>query len=323
MKDYSSSTNSSFTNSSSTNSSSTISTYLTSPVLKITSLALASFLLMPSVYASEGSLASKLGSTADTTLRIRSFQRPRNSRTQTTLSQTAGRNQDNPIVAAARTFFQPPSNPRPRSGSQTSMGTRQGSCLADADTSLAALGPSSVVGRTTSSRPSFTWYLPPVQTSPIVQFRLLAPDESGIPVAIHTAHLDYASGYSTYQIPDDVPALVDGVEYRWQVIVACDPNSPSRSIGQELSIEKVAASPSLMQSISSSDNAIQQALAYGRAGIWYDAIAAVAQAQTIDAQVVRAGFLQDLAVVESEQENVQRDFLEDLLELAGVGANRN
>lgn len=225
---------------------------------------------------------------------------------------------DNPSPEVANTSFRPPRNPRP-AGSRTTTGRRSGGCLGDQESLFAMLGPNSVMGQTSLGHPEFVWYLPPVE-SPVeppveppiesssepvstgalpVTFRLLALNEANIPAPIHTAQLAYTPGYMTYQLPDSVPALVGGQEYRWQVIIDCDPSSPSRAIALELSLERVAASASLMQMLSAITSPAESAVAYGEAGLWYDAIAPVARARTAEERAVRTDLLCSLAASES------------------------
>ncbi|MEO0771127.1 MAG: DUF928 domain-containing protein [Cyanobacteria bacterium J06649_4] len=215
--------------------------------------------------------------------------------TQTTLAQA------DPLTAATTLSFRPPRNPRVRSRDQTTTtGTRADLCLTNPETSFAMLGPNAVVGRTASARPKFVWYLPPTEENFPVEFRLLAPNDAGIPVPIHTASFAYAPGYNVYQLPDDTPALVSGPEYRWQIVVECDPAYPSRAVTQELSIERVTVSAALSQQLESATNTVQSAIAYGDAGVWYEAIAAVAQAQSAEEQAVRTRFLYNLAAAEED-----------------------
>lgn len=214
------------------------------------------------------------------------------------------------ILTTTGTHFRPPNNPRPLSGPRTTTGTRTGGCLSSAETAFAMLGPTDTVGRTLSSHPEFVWYLPESEIAFPVSFRLLSFNEQGILVPIHTTELSYAAGFTRYQLPLDRPALAPDQEYRWQIIIACNPNYPSRSLAQELSFEVVPSSATLTQAIASSTSAAERAAIYGEAGIWYDAIAQVAQATTATEQELRAGLLRDLATTEVEDEQLSRDILD-------------
>jgi len=206
--------------------------------------------------------------------------------------------------------FRPPSNPRRVRGYRTTTGTRQGSCVGNADTAFTVLGPSEMVGLSASVRPDFVWNLPASQESYPVQFRLLAPNAEGIPEPVHTEELSYKAGITKYALPAEVADLSPDIEYRWQVVVVCDENYLSRSLNQELSFEVVPPAPTLQQSLQSATTAAQRALVYGEAGFWYDAIAQVAQSSDSDAQAVLQTLLGDLAAVEADNESLSEDLLE-------------
>ena len=237
-----------------------------------------------------------------------------NSQPQPSSQTTAAGTRNNTIVEMANTLYRPPSNPRPRSGSRTTTGTRQGTCLGNQDTPFAALGPDAIVGRTSKSHPSFTWYLPPTANDVPVVFRLLAPNEAGMPARVHSVELAYTPGYVTYQLPAEVPGLVSGQEYRWQVIIECDPRSPSRALVQELSVERVAASADLVRQLSVAATVAEEAAAYGAQGFWYDAIALVAQPQSVQDRAVRTELLRNLA----EAESMPSPWRDSLLEIADM-----
>ncbi len=233
-------------------------------------------------------------------------------------SQTTTAGTRNTIAEITNNLYRPPSNPSPRSGSRTTTGTRQGTCLGNQDTPFAALGPDAVVGRTSKSHPSFTWYLPPTENDVPVIFRLLAPNEAGTPTRVHSVELAYTPGYVTYQLPSEVPGLVSGQEYRWQVIIECDPRSPSRALVQELSVERVAASAELAGQLSAAATVAEEAVVYGAQGLWYDAIAPVAQSQSAQEKAIRTELLRNLA----EAERTPSPWLDALLEIAERTSNQ-
>lgn len=212
-----------------------------------------------------------------------------------------------PLAITAGTYFRPPRNPSP-SGPRTTTGTRTGSCVGNPTTAFTTLGPDSVVGYTAATRPEFVWYLPASEKVFPVTFRLLAPNEQGIPAPIHTAELTYTAGFSKYQLPPNLPALSANQEYRWQIIVECDPARPARSLAQELSFELVPA-PAAIAQLSADATPVEKAIAYAEQGLWYDAIAQVAQATTPRAKQMRFELLRDLAESESVDESLRQDLL--------------
>lgn len=218
------------------------------------------------------------------------------------------------FAPAAMAGFTPPPNRKPVTGHRTTTGTRQGSCVDNTQTAFTLLGPDSSIGQTASDHPKFVWHLPESDEDYAVQFRLLAPNEQGIPSLVHTDTLSYEAGFNKYSLPDSVAALSPNVSYRWQVVVVCDPSYLSRSLSQELFFEVVPASPGLQQALDSATTDVERALAYGESGLWYDAIAQVAKSNTPQAKSVRRALLTDLAA--TEPENLV--FSENILRIADV-----
>lgn len=205
------------------------------------------------------------------------------------------------IVTSTGTYFRPPRDRDRATGPRTSTGTRRGGCLGAMATAFTMLGPNApdtVLGQTISNRPTFVWHLPETrenQAFPVV-FRLLAPDaKDNIPVPIYETTLAYTPGFMTHQVPTTVAALSTGIQYRWQVIVECNPAYPARAMFQELLFTVVPSTSELSQALTTATTDTEQAIAFGQAGVWYDAIAQVAQATTPTDQQTRKGLLTDLA----------------------------
>lgn len=217
------------------------------------------------------------------------------------------------VLTSTGTYFRPPDS-KPLSGPTTPTGTRRGGCLGITETAFTLFGPSSadgILGHTTSERPAFVWHLPETErTFPII-FRLLAPDADNIPDVIYETALDYTPGFMAHQLPTTEPVLSPDTEYRWQVIIECNPAYPSRAIRQELFFEVVPTSTELSQALATATTNTERAIAYGQAGVWYDAIAQVAQATTPTDHQTRNGLLVDLAAsLPPTEEQLSQDILE-------------
>ena len=208
-------------------------------------------------------------------------------------------------IGTTGTYFVPASDiGRPR-GPRSTTGTRGGSCLNDADavTAFTGLGPSSVAALTVSPRPQLAWYLPESEDEFPVEFRLSAVDGEGLPTLLYQTELAYTAGLVTYQLPEDAPALEIGKEYRWQVIVKCNPNRPSHSLVSDLPLQRVAPSTELVQALEGATTDAERAIAYGNAGIWFEALARVTQTEADLQQRLLTGLLKDLATAELDSNN--------------------
>lgn len=212
------------------------------------------------------------------------------------------------------THFRPPKDASPLTGPNIGNGgSRNGSCLGSTQTAFAAFGPNTpgeVLGRTVSPHPTFVWYLPDSETTAPVIFRLLAPNENDVPIAFFTETLDYTPGFVTYQLPDTMPPLSPGISYRWQVIIECNPLRPSQALIQKLAFEVVPKTAALSQALAKATTDAERASAYGQAGIWYDAIATVAQATAVSDQQLRGQLLTDLlSAISPDLRRLRQDIL--------------
>ena len=218
------------------------------------------------------------------------------------------------LMAKAGTHFQPPKDATASSRARTTTGTRRGGCLGPTETAFTIFGPDAsekVLGRTTSGYPTFVWHLPETTTDFPVIFRLLAPNEANIPVAIYETTLTYSSGFVVHQLPSTLSPLSPQTEYRWQVIIECNPEFPSQALIQELSFEVVPPTTALSQTLAVATTAAEKAIIYGQEGLWYDAIAQIIQMQSIDDKQALQGLLSDLAVsMPPHQEQLRQNILE-------------
>lgn len=212
------------------------------------------------------------------------------------------------VVSRLFGSFRQPDPKRP-SGPTTVTGSRGGRCLGAAQPTFTTLGPDETIGLTASNRPEFVWYLPASDIAYPVTFRLLVLNTEKDFTLVHTEDLAYTSGFTKYSLPAKVADLSPDKEYRWQVVVQCNPAHPARSLVQELSFEVVSPSASLLRSLNAATTDADRALAYGQAGFWYDAIAQVAQSVSSQDKAVRQSLLEDLANTATEDEQIKEDIL--------------
>jgi hypothetical protein len=148
------------------------------------------------------------------------------------------------------------------------------------------------IGQTTSSHPTFFWNLSQSVSVPI-QFTLV---ERGVAEPLFAKQIDSpAAGMMKLELPKDKPGLVSGRAYKWSVTLICNARRPSANPYFYSWIERVPTPPELEQklgSMSSSSNSLGQtispesanqerelALIYAQKGLWYDALASIAEAQ--------------------------------------------
>ena len=199
------------------------------------------------------------------------------------------------IKYAALAEYQKPDtqNDAPEGEETTITGTRGlGSCSQAATTSFTALAPYGHTGKSANTHPTFAWHVPDADTYPI-QFRLYEYTASeGKGKAIAKTTLSSTPGIMTYTLPSDSPGLTAGQKYIWQVILVCNPNSPSQSLVVGTGIDIVDRPSEIVAQLSNTEDPIAKADIYAEAGLWYDALGEVAvhsedsQAQAFTSQLI-------------------------------------
>ena len=191
--------------------------------------------------------------------------------------------------------YTPPPNPsKPKeTGTNT---TRGGSCEGDSSSVLTALVPFSHMGQTISGHPTFTWFVPD-RTSRPLQFRLFS--RSG--QALYRTEMQSQPGIMSVALPSNLPQLSIGQSYRWQVVLVCDRNVPSRNVVATAEIQVVAPAASLQTQLAAAQTPQQRIDLYAQAGLWYDAIAEARKAsETSQSQAAVLELLDALAGSEAE-----------------------
>lgn len=181
----------------------------------------------------------------------------------------------NEIMGGGTRAYQPPTDAiHPR---RTTGGGTRGGCDGRATTSLTAIAPQSHIGQTAHLRPTLTWHMADALPVPLaLQIYRYTSDDPGDDRLEPVAFFDLGqsqTGWMTFTLPDDLPPLDVGETYRWKIIMQCSESQPSRNRIDEADLQVVA----LPTATEITGNAVQQAQQYAAAGLWYDAIAVLAQ----------------------------------------------
>ena len=164
-------------------------------------------------------------------------------------------------------FFAPKGKGAPQ---QSQGGASRGACFGDASSLehgmnlITLITPDTNRGLSVAARPVLFAHVSP-SLARQVYFSLKNDDESYFYEQTVTLT---SSGMLRFQLPDDAPELQVGEEYRWSVALICGnrlaPDSPWASAVIErsdaLTLETQSMTP------------MEQASAYGRAGLWYDTV---------------------------------------------------
>jgi Domain of Unknown Function (DUF928) len=170
--------------------------------------------------------------------------------------------------ATAKSIYTPPSG---LGQPKTTQGGGSRGCTQPTRAKFTLLVPADRIGSTLASHPTFGWYISGEMTTPM-KFSLVEPGSSQ---PVWTQEITAQKpGFNQLTLPTEAPALTPGQRYRWTLAQVC-PNKRltdrTAARGWVQRIESQAAAPALPTA------AADRAEALLRAGVWYDALAALFQ----------------------------------------------
>ncbi|NES25525.1 MAG: DUF928 domain-containing protein [Symploca sp. SIO3E6] len=172
--------------------------------------------------------------------------------------------------------FEPP--PGKNKPGQTAGGATRGQCSLqqqDSNKPLTLLTPANQEGLTIAERPTFFFYVPHASIEQ-AEFTLISQDEE---YAYQTNFsLESKGGVFQFQLPAEAPPLEVGKNYQWSVALICDQQERTEDIVVQGQIKRTEANPNLFAQLKSA-TPFQSAALYGKAGLWYDMVKALAELQ--------------------------------------------
>jgi len=155
---------------------------------------------------------------------------------------------------------------------------------------LTLLVPHKQDGLTLSGHPTFFWHV----SKPAPMIFILT--EPGVPQPLVEQQIQPQAGIIQLKMPEDLPELVPGREYRWSVTLVDNPDRPSANPFVQSRIKRVPMTPDLeltqelAAAAAESDSSPEtlpnspaetlrdRAMIYAQAGLWYDALEAISAA---------------------------------------------
>ena len=132
---------------------------------------------------------------------------------------------------------------------------------------LTVLAPNTFVGKTTSVRPTFTWFASKAQPTEFRLYELDAntsiPKRIGAPISLQST-----SGINQFSLPEKQPGLTVGQRYIWQVSIDC----PGSTFIQRAEFRVVQKPSALDDQLSRVVNSSQKAYIYAEQDLWYEAL---------------------------------------------------
>lgn len=151
-------------------------------------------------------------------------------------------------------------------GRRISGGVREGNCFVDFNQSLVAIMPRNNFAKTAEARPAFWFSLPETEALDEVRFSLLT--EFDEPVYSTQVDISRKHGLSELRLPESVPALVPGENYRWVFSLGCSDSSRFEVQGWVNRVELTSDMASQIESASPEDSVAL----YAAAGLWHEQV---------------------------------------------------
>lgn len=163
-----------------------------------------------------------------------------------------------------------PKNPTIGNGDRTG-----GGCAATKETLTVLTVLSQVYGKTVSTRPVFSWFVPDIKSYPM-ELYLYEYSENGYGKEIfEKIPLESKFGIMNYTFSDEIPSLSVGKKYIWQIALICDKSNPSKDVIAEAVFEVVDIPENLKNQLERAKSNQERAKLYARFGFWYDALAEI------------------------------------------------
>ncbi|NET82529.1 MAG: DUF928 domain-containing protein [Moorea sp. SIO1F2] len=219
-------------------------------------------------------------------------------------------------AVVARAEYKPPEDQKtPDKETRTNSGTTRG--CDGGDIPLTVLASQNYVGRTTSTHPTFAWFVPDSKSLKL-KFTIYSRGSDGNFTEVHSMSLQSSPGIMTLSpFPEGEPGLLVGKDYFWQVVILCDPSYPSSAVVDRVQIEVVEMPPDLQDKLDNAVDSAEKADLYAEAGFWYNALdEALKLAEESKLGEVASALLEDLAkwekpkpsqeLTEEERESIEK-----------------
>ncbi len=164
--------------------------------------------------------------------------------------------------------FTPPEGSEPKDGASGASRT--------APVTIMPIIPKNNYGLTVSERPTFFVYLPKVAIKEVL---FSIQDEKYNNHYQTTLKVVNPGGIFSFQLPDNIPPLEIGKNYRWFVVVVKEGENLKADTANVRGWIKRVANNSNMLDKKLERPGLEKAAMYGKAGLWYDTLSTLAEAK--------------------------------------------
>ena len=197
---------------------------------------------------------------------------------------------------ATAEYKKPKTTSAPDSSTTTSTATR-GGCINSTDSklSLTAIAPYSHVGQTTSTHPTFSWFIPDSEYFPL-EFHL-EEYTAQRPKTVYKQKLVSKPGMMSLSLPQSSSGLTIGKKYRWKVVMRC---TRYKAVVTMAEIEVVAPTSKLKTAFEQTSGIGRIVDLYSSTGLWYDALEMTLSAADVHRIELQNQLIQELASSETK-----------------------
>jgi Domain of Unknown Function (DUF928) len=173
-------------------------------------------------------------------------------------------------IPIAKADYKPPSNQRKApQNTHTGSGTTRG--CEGGIISPTILASHNFMGQTISTHPTLVWFIPDSQPREM-KFMLYEYTQEGQYKQIYQKITKTSPGVMTFTLPKNEPPLKINQTYVGQVVIFCDPNSPSTALFDQVHFEVVNIPDNLQDLLTNASSSLEKANVYAAFGLWYDAL---------------------------------------------------
>ena len=169
---------------------------------------------------------------------------------------------------------------------------------------LILFSPNQQRGTTTSTRPTFAWFVRDADARPL-EFRLYEVEKNQFKLVkeIKGNAFKTSPGIMMLSLSEADPPLTVGKRYRWQVELVCNPNRPSSNLFASAELDVVPLPTGLKQTLEQTRDRVTQATLLAKANLWYDAVsAAFGSPNPSLLKDVQRSLLNQIAITEIERQ---------------------
>jgi hypothetical protein len=223
------------------------------------------------------------------------------------------------VASSAIAEYKKPTQTSAPDSSNTTSAASRGGCVNKDNTQLTAIAPYSHVGQTTSTHPTFAWFIPDGEYFPL-EFHLL--ENTGTSQTktqaktIYKQNLASSPGMMHLTLPQNQPGLAVGKKYRWQIVMRC---TRYLAVVTTAEMEVTVPTPELQTELSQISGTARRTDFYAKNGFWYDAFEISLKAAEFQRAELQNKLIQDLVLLETNfHDPLSQNQGEKLAQISGI-----